>query len=59
MANPPKKEPKEPKEPKEIELLPNAWERFEGFIKKAANTPPQHRESKPAKGKKQPKKKGS
>jgi len=33
-------------EPREIELEPDAWERFERFIKKAAETPPQHRKSK-------------
>jgi len=34
------------KSPKEIDLEPDAWERFERFIKKAAKTPPQHRKSK-------------
>jgi len=40
MAHPPKKDAKE------IELEPDAWGRFERFIKKAAKTPPKHRSTK-------------
>lgn len=32
----------------EVELEPDAWERFERFIKKAAKTPPKHRSKKEA-----------
>lgn len=40
------------KEPKpsldEIEMLPDAWERFEEAVKIVARHPPMHREGKPA-----------
>ncbi|HEV2161426.1 MAG TPA: hypothetical protein VGR52_04215 [Stellaceae bacterium] len=42
--------PKTSKKPaKEIELEPDAWQRFERLIVKAAKTPPQHRSPKTAK----------
>jgi hypothetical protein len=43
---------------KEIELVPDAWPRFERFIKQLAKAPPQHREAKKKSAKKtKPKKK--
>jgi hypothetical protein len=44
---------------KEIELVPDAWPRFEHFIKQIAKSPPQHRVAKKTvakKGKKKTKK---
>jgi hypothetical protein len=42
MAKPPKKTKSD-----ELELEPDAWPRFEWFIKAAAKAGPQHREAKP------------
>jgi hypothetical protein len=40
-----KAKPKPKQSTPEIELEPDAWERFERFIKKAAKGGPQHRHS--------------
>lgn len=42
MAKAPKKEMMEPSD-QPVELEPNAWERFEAAVDKAAKAPPQHR----------------
>jgi hypothetical protein len=45
------------KDPKEIELNPDAWPRFERFIKQIAKAGPQHREKPKKKTKSKPTKK--
>jgi hypothetical protein len=42
-----------PKKMKEVELVPDAWQRFERAVDVVANSPPQHRTAKA----KQPKRK--
>jgi hypothetical protein len=48
----------DPKKGKEIELLLDAWPRFEQFIKQIAKVPPQHRVAKKKKAKKTSSRKG-
>jgi hypothetical protein len=45
---------KTPHSKKEIELVPDAWPRFERFIKQIAKAGPQHKAVKKTKAKKKP-----
>jgi hypothetical protein len=51
------KDKKPRKEGGDIELLPDAWERFERAVDVVAKSPPQHRVKAKAKKRKSPKKK--